>query len=398
MKFSSKIVKCPLSPIRKFEPSADMARAKNHKIYHLNIGQPDIPTPPAFFEAVKAFDTPVLSYAPSPGIPVFVSATLEYFARLGISLNAKNILTTVGGSEALGITLSTILDDGDELLVPEPYYPNYSTLAAMAGASIRPIPTSPEEGYRYAVREKILPLINENTRAILITSPGNPTGNVLSAEEMRVIADIAKEKSLFLISDEVYREFIYTGGKMSSMLEFDDIYENTIVIDSVSKRFSACGARVGVIVSRNPEFMTQAMKIVQTRLSVATLDQVGSAALYNNVDDEYFKSVRAEYKLRRDAALSKLSEIPGIVSEKPDGAFYIMAKLPVDSSEKLLKFLLEEFDDKGETVMFAPGSGFYASPGKGISEARMAYVLAKPDLERALELLKLGIEAYNSQS
>lgn len=396
MKLSSKIQKCELSPIRKFAPFADAARARGIKIYPLNIGQPDIETPAAFFDAVRNFESPVLEYAPSAGIPAYLKAVHDYYTRIGIELEPGDMLATAGGSEALSMTLACILDDGDELLTAEPFYPNYSTFTQVTGATIRPIPTFAEEGFRYAVRERIEPLINEHTRAILMTNPGNPTGYVLSRAEMRVIADIAKEHDLYVVSDEVYREFVYGGEEMTSMLEFEDLHNNVIVVDSVSKRFSACGARVGVVVSRNKAFMTEAMKICQGRLCVATLDQVGAAALYS-VGPEYFAAVREEYKRRRDTALKKLLAIPGVVCEQPEGAFYLMAKLPVDSTDKFQQWLLEEFNADGDTVMLTPGEGFYATPGKGVNEARLAYVLKQADLERAMDVLALGIAAYNAR-
>lgn len=396
MKLSSKIQKCELSPIRKFAPFADAARARGIKIYPLNIGQPDIETPAAFFDAVRNFESPVLEYAPSAGVPAYLKAVHDYYTRIGIELEPGDMLATAGGSEALSMTLACILDDGDELLTAEPFYPNYSTFTQVTGATIRPIPTFAEEGFRYAVRERIEPLINEHTRAILMTNPGNPTGYVLSRAEMRVIADIAKEHDLYVVSDEVYREFVYGGEEMTSMLEFEDLHDNVIVVDSVSKRFSACGARVGVVVSRNKAFMTEAMKLCQGRLCVATLDQVGAAALYS-VGPEYFAAVREEYKRRRDTALKKLLAIPGVVCEQPEGAFYLMAKLPVDSTDKFQQWLLEEFNADGDTVMLTPGEGFYATPGKGVNEARLAYVLKQADLERAMDVLALGIAAYNAR-
>lgn len=396
MKLSSKIQKCELSPIRKFAPFADAARARGIKIYPLNIGQPDIETPAAFFDAVRNFESPVLEYAPSAGVPAYLKAVHDYYTRIGIELEPGDMLATAGGSEALSMTLACILDDGDELLTAEPFYPNYSTFTQVTGATMRPIPTFAEEGFRYAVRERIEPLINEHTRAILMTNPGNPTGYVLSRAEMRVIADIAKEHDLYVVSDEVYREFVYGGEEMTSMLEFEDLHDNVIVVDSVSKRFSACGARVGVVVSRNKAFMTEAMKICQGRLCVATLDQVGAAALYS-VGPEYFAAVREEYKRRRDTALKKLLAIPGVVCEQPEGAFYLMAKLPVDSTDKFQQWLLVEFNADGDTVMLTPGEGFYATPGKGVNEARLAYVLKQADLERAMDVLALGIAAYNAR-
>lgn len=397
MKFSSKIEACELSPIRKFHPYVLAAEAKGRTVHHLNIGQPDIPTPPAFFDAVHNFVEDVLAYAPSPGVDVFLDAVRDYYIGLGFPIDRDDILATHGGSEALEIVMACILDDGDEILVPEPFYPNYSTFINVTGAAIRPIPTSPEEGYRYATREQIEPLINEHTRAILVTNPGNPTGVVLNRQEMRLLVDIAKEHELFLISDEVYREIVYTGEKLSSMLEFADAAENVVVVDSVSKRFSSCGARVGALISRNQELMAQAMKICQGRLCAATLDQVGAAAMYRELPAAYYTSIREEYQRRRDAVVESLAKIPGVRFSHPDGAFYVMATLPVDDAEKLQYFLLEEFEDQGETVMYTPAESFYATPGKGRNEIRIAYVTNPNDLRRAVELLGLGIAAYNSR-
>lgn len=394
MKLSKKVLECPSSPISKFDPKISEAIKKGKKIYRLNIGQPDIKTPKEFFEAVANYNVNTLAYAPSPGISEYVESVLNYFRRLDIKLKPDEIVATAGGSEALLIALFAILEEGSEVIIPEPFYPNYFTYTILSGGKIKGIKTSPESGYRYATREQIEPLINENTRAIMISNPSNPTGIVLSDEEMELLKDIAREHRLFLISDEVYREFAYSDEPLKSMLSYDDIDDNLIVIDSVSKRFSACGARVGCLISRNKEFMSQAMKIVQTRLSVASVDQVGSAALYR-MNPDYFNEIKAEYMKRRDLAIRKLDEIPGIVFGKPDGAFYIMAKLPVDNSEKLMDFLLDEFEDKGETVIFSPGTGFYEDVSQGKDEIRIAYVLNGADLERALELLKLGIEAYN---
>ena len=395
MRFSSKIQKCGLSPIRKFHPYAVAAKARGKTIYHLNIGQPDVLTPPAFFEAIRRFEQPVLEYAPSPGIPALIDAIRGYYEKLDIHFDAGHILVTTGGSEALAITLQCILDDGDEILVPEPFYPNYNTMTRTCGASIHPVPTAPEKGYHYAVREQIEREINERTRALLITNPGNPTGTVLTHDEMRMLADIAKEHELFLVADEAYREFVYGGEKLQSFGEFTDIGDNLVVIDTVSKRFSACGARIGCLISRNEELIGQALKYCQARLSVATLDQIAAANLYT-VEPEYFAAVREEYKRRRDTVVRKLKEIPGVQCECPGGAFYLMAALPVDDADKFQMWLLREFDDHGDTVMFAPGEPFYATPGKGKNEIRIAYVIEEHKLERAVDLLALGIERYNA--
>ena len=319
MKFSSRSESCELSPIRQFRPYMVEAMEKGRKVYHLNIGQPDLETPKEFFDAVRRFDEKVLEYAPSYGVDEFVNAVRDYYANLGVSIRKEDILATYGGSEALQILFSCILEEGDEVLVPEPYYPNYDTFIRMTGGKICPIPTSPEEGYRFATRERIEPLINERTRAILFANPGNPTGLVLTKEEMQTIVDLAAEYDLCIISDEVYRELAYGGRKAISMLAFPEAAENVVVVDSVSKRFSACGARIGALISRNTALMENAVKIAQARLSVATLDQVGAAALYQ-VDPAYFAETREEYRRRRDVCYRKLLEIPGVVTTDPKGA------------------------------------------------------------------------------
>ena len=396
MKFSSRIEKSQLSPIRKFYPYQVACNKKGIKIYHLNIGQPDIQTPPAYFEAIRDFSQPVLEYAPSPGIPQLIQAVQGYYSRIGIDYGEGDILVTTGGSEALQIALSCILDTDDEILIPEPFYPNYNTFVNCAGGKIVPIPTTPEEGYHYADRERIEPLITPRTRAIMISNPGNPTGVVLTPEQMRMIADIAKEHGLFLIADEVYREFIYGDEPLQSMGAYRDLDENLILIDSVSKRFSACGARIGVLITRNQTLQQHALKICQARLSVATLDQVASAALYQ-VDPHYFDSVRAEYRRRRDTIYRKLQEIPGVVCKEPQGAFYVMAKLPVPDTNAFQTWLLTEFQDNHETIMYAPGGGFFSDPALGKTQVRFAYVLNCQNLERAMDLLKLGIAQYNGR-
>ena len=396
MHFSKKIQACNLSPIRKFYPYADVAKKQGKRIYQLNIGQPDIETPAAFFDAVRGFSQPVLAYAPSPGLPVLIDAVRGYYEKLGIHFDPGDVIVTTGGSEALEIALNCILDDGDEIIIPEPFYPNYNTFTRVTGAYIHPLETTPEEGYRFAVRDRIEAAINKHTRAILVSNPGNPTGTVLSPDELRVLADVAKAHGLFLIGDEVYREFVYGGEQLESIGKFSDIAENAIIIDSVSKRFSACGARIGALITRNKALQQHALKICQARLSVATLDQIAAAALYN-VGTDYFDDVRAEYRLRRDTIYQKLTAIPGLVCAEPKGAFYVMAKLPLDDAEDFQTWLLQEFDDNGETVMFAPGAGFYATPGRGRNEVRLAYVLKQKDLERAMDLLAMGISEYQKR-
>ena len=394
MKFSRKIERCGLSPMRKFAPYAVEAEKAGKKIYHLNIGQPDIETPPAYFEAVREFSQKVLAYAPSAGMPELIDAIRGYYAKIGAELSEKNVLISTGGSEALQIAANCLLDDGDEVIVPEPFYPNYHTFITTAGGVIHPLHTKPEEGYFYADRARIEACITPKTKAIMITNPGNPTGTCLTAEQMKMLLDVAVEHDLYLVADEVYREFTYDGEPLHSFGKFDYGQENLILIDSVSKRFSACGARIGCLISRNREFMANALKYCQARLSVATLDQIAAAALYS-VGPEYFEQVRQEYKRRRDTVVRKLHEIPGVICECPRGAFYLMAALPVDDAEKFQLWLLQEFEDHGDTVMFSAGESFYATPGKGRNEIRIAYVLKQEDLERAMDLLALGIRTYN---
>ena len=292
------------------------------------------------------------------------------------------------------MTMATLLDDGDEIIIPEPFYPNYHTSVTLAGATIHPLTTCPEENYRYAVRERVEACINEHTRAILVTNPGNPTGTILTPDELKLMLDIAKEHNLFIICDEVYREFVYGGEPLQSALQYEGYEDNVIVIDSVSKRFSACGARIGLLISKNKEFMSQAMKWCQCRLCASTTDQIAAAALYS-VDKDYFAATRDEYKRRRDTMVEKLSSIPGVIYAQPKGAFYIMAALPVDDADKFQLWLLNEFDDNGETVMFSCGEPFYGTPGKGKNEVRMAYVLKQEDLARAMDILAVAIKKYN---
>jgi len=397
MKISINANRCEPSPMRKFHPLAVAAKQKGRKIYHLNIGQPDLQTPKAYYDAVHNFANATLEYAESPGMPLLIDAIRNYYAKLGVALDPNDVLITTGGSEALLITCLSILDPYTEVIIPEPYYPNYTTFVHAAGGVIRALPTCPEEGYRYADRKRIESLITKNTRAIMITNPGNPTGVVLDEQEMRMIADIAKKHDLFLICDEVYREFCYDDKfGVPTMGRFRDIDDNLVIIDSVSKRFSACGARVGCVVTKNKELQQALLKFCQSRLSVATIDQIGAAALYS-VDQEFYDQSKAEYRIRRDTVVKHLRSIPGVLVEEPMGAFYVMARLPVDDADKFQRWLLEEFEDHGDTVMFAPGAPFYETPGKGINEVRIAYVRCQEELERAMELLEKGIARYQKE-
>lgn len=396
MKLSNKVESMQFSPIRKFNPIAQKAKDAGKKVYHLNIGQPDVETPQCFMDAIKNYDSKVIAYAESGGLMVLQDAVTEYFKNYNMDIERKDMIVTTGGSEALNMTFLSILNEGDEVLIAEPFYTNYHTFATAAGGKVVPITTKAEEGYHYAKREQIEPLITEKTKAICCINPGNPTGTVLTRDEMKLIGEIAKEHDLWIIADEVYREFAYDGREATSFGQLDEFKDRVIIVDSVSKRHSACGARIGLLISKNEEFMKNVMKIAQGRLCVSTVDQIGAAALFR-LPLSYYDEVKAEYCGRRDVVYEELMKIPGVVCQKPGGAFYMTAKLPVDNIEDFLMFLLTEFEDNGETVMFAPAEGFYATPGLGKDEMRIAYVLNQADMRRGVELIRLGIEAYNAK-
>jgi aspartate aminotransferase len=396
MKLSKKVQAMELSPIRKFVPYADAARAAGKKVYGLNIGQPDIKTPEAFFKAVKGFDEEVLAYANSQGVAELLDALAGYYKRIGLDFERKNLLVTDGGSEAINMLMTAILDEGDEVIMAEPFYTNYKTFVGQAGGKVVAIPTTAEDGYQYAVKEKIENVITPKTKAICIINPGNPTGKVLTKDEMKLIVDIALAHDLFIIADEVYREFVYDGKEMTTFGSFKEAEQNVIIVDSVSKRFSACGARIGSIASKNEELMQNLLKLAQARLCCPTIDQIGAAALYN-LDPSYFNDIKKEYEHRRNVSVEALNEIEGIKYGVPEGAFYITCQLPVDNAEDFLMFLLTEFDVDGETCMFAPAGGFFSTPGVGQSDIRIAYVLNAEDMKAGINIIKEGIKAYNSR-
>ena len=396
MHISERITKIAHSPIRKFNKYALEAQEKGRRIYRLNIGQPDIETPQCFMDAIRHFDSKVIAYSESGGEFVLQEAIADYFKMYGMDFAKDDILVTNGGSEALSITFTSILDPGDDVVVAEPFYTNYHAFVSAAGGNIVPITTTAEDGYDYAKAELIEKAITEKTRAIVCTNPGNPTGRLLTIDDIKLIGEIAKKYDLWIVADEVYREFVFDGNKMSSFGMLPDISDRVIIIDSISKRFSACGARVGCIASKNPDILDCAMKMAQGRLSCPTLEQIGAAALYR-MDRSYYDEMKKEYEARRDAVYEELIRIPGIVCEKPGGSFYIMAKLPIEDVEDFLMFLLTEFEDNGETVMFSPAEGFYATPGLGRDEIRIAYVLNSDDMRRGAELIRLGIESYNAR-
>lgn len=396
MEVSKRVAAMQFSPIRRFNTYAFEAEAEGKKVYRLNIGQPDVETPACFKEAINNYDKKVIAYAESGGVTELLDAMIDYMKMYDMHYERKDLLITDGGSEALTLIFTALLNPGEEALIAEPFYTNYRTFCNQVNGKLVPLTTKAEEGYAWAKRELIEAAITPNTKAICCISPGNPTGRVLTLDEMKLIADIAKEHDLWIISDEVYREFAYDDREVTSFGMLPEVADRVVLVDSVSKRFSACGARIGAIISKNEEFMSGILKLAQGRLCVPTLEQIGAAALYR-MDPSYYDEMKAEYCARRDAAYEELMKIPGVVCQKPGGAFYLTAKLPVDNVEDFLMFLLKEFDDNGETVMFAPAEGFYMTPGLGRDEMRIAYVLDRDKMRRGAQLIALGIEAYNKK-
>lgn len=391
--FSNRVTAMQASPIRKLVPFATAAKADGVKVYHLNIGQPDIKTPRGFFDAVKNFDDEVLEYAVSQGIPELIEALQDYYKTYDMHFDKDELLITNGGSEALLFAMMATCDPGDKLLIPEPFYTNYNGFGQCVNVGVAPITTKAENGFHLPSKEEILSKIDDKVKAILLSNPGNPTGAIYSKEELEMIAEIAIEKDLWIISDEVYREFVYDGLEYTSFGNLKQVEDRVIIIDSVSKRYSACGARIGSIASKNKELIAQIMKLCQGRLCVPTLEQIGAVELYKT-PVSYFKEVNDEYRKRRDVLYSELMKVDGVICEKPTGAFYIVAKLPVDNAEDFVKWMLTEFRVDNETVMATPAEGFYATPGLGRDEIRLAYILKEEDLRKAAKILKEGLEAY----
>lgn len=392
MRLSLRVQALATSPIRKLTPYADAAKAAGKKVYHLNIGQPDILTPPQYMEAIRKYDAPVIEYGNSKGDPVLIKAIQKYYAEKGMNYDLEDIYITNGGSEALIMAATALCDDTDEILVFEPFYANYMTFAKTYGAKVVGVPTSVENGYHLPSEEMIEKFINGRTKAILVTNPGNPTGAVYTEDEMKILARLALKYDLALIADEVYREFVYDGPYKSfgTMPELD---QNLIMVDSVSKRYSACGVRIGCLICKNKAFNAQIMKVAQGRLCSPAVEMVGAAALYET-PSSYFEEVNREYKHRRDTIKACLDKLPGVKSSEPQGAFYVMVKLPVDDAEKFAIWVLENFDIDGETVMFAPGNGFYGDSTCGVDEARLAYVLSSEKIEKAIYILGEALKAY----
>ena len=393
---SSRATRMPASPIRKLVKYADEAKKRGVKVYHLNIGQPDIETPQEFFDAIHHYGEKVVAYGNSQGIAGFIDSLVRYYQRVHVDITRENVLITTGGSEALTFAMMAVAEPGEEIIVFEPFYTNYNGFAVMGDIKLVPILTRAETGFHLPAEEEIRKHITSKTRAIIICNPNNPTGTVLRIDELEMIRRIAIEKNLFILSDEVYREFIYEG-ETKSILEFDGLEHHAILLDSLSKRYSLCGGRMGCVVSRNRELMDAMVRFGQARLGRGTLEQIGSQALVD-AGDKYFAPMIGEYRLRRDALYDELMKIPGVVCQKPSGAFYIMAKLPVHEIELFAKWLLTDFSYENETTMIAPGPGFYATQGVGKNEARFAYVLNAKDCQRAIHIVAKGIEQFNAMA
>lgn len=395
-KISQRAKKMPPSPVRKLVPYALQAKQKGVKVYHLNIGQPDIETPETAINAVKNIDLKIFDYALSEGNLEYRVALRDYYHSLGFTdLTTDNFLVTNGGSEALSFAISTLCDDGDEIIIPEPYYANYNGFTSSFNVNVVAIPSTIDTGFALPSIEEFEKKITDKTRAILICNPGNPTGYLYTREELQKLAIIAQKHDIVIISDEVYREYVYDGEKQVSMLDFPEIAENCIVIDSESKRYSMCGARIGCMITRSQTIKNTAMLFAQARLSPVLLGQIAAAAAHKD-DAEYINNVREEYTRRRDLLVKLLNEIPGVVCPKPKGAFYCVAELPVDDTDKFAQWLLESYSFGNETVMVAPMGGFYSNPELGKKQVRIAYVLKDADLQRSVEILKDALRVYNS--
>ena len=386
----------PASPIRRLVPLANAAKARGTKVYHLNIGQPDVPTPPEGLAALKNIDRDVLEYSPSDGLLSLRQKLKGYYKRFNIDVDVDDIIVTTGGSEAVLFAFMSCLNPGDEIIVPEPAYANYMAFAISAGAVIRPVLSSIEEGFALPAVEEFEKLINERTRGILICNPNNPTGYLYTRKEMNQIRDLVKKYDLFLFSDEVYREFIYTGSPYISACHLEGIEQNVVLIDSVSKRYSECGIRIGALITKNKTLRNAVMKFCQARLSPPLIGQIVAEASID-APRSYSTEIYEEYIERRKCLIDGLNRIPGVYSPIPMGAFYTVARLPIDDSDKFCAWCLTDFEYEGETVMMAPASGFYSDPAKGRNEVRIAYVLKKDDLQRAVFLLGKALEAYNSR-
>ena len=395
-KISNKGAQMPESPIRKLVPYSEIAKKKGNKVYHLNIGQPDIKTPEVAIEAVKNIDIKILEYSHSAGFESYRNKLSQFYKNTGLPINPEDIIISTGGSEALLFAMGSTMDQGDEIIIPEPFYANYNGFSTASGVTVVPVISSIDTGFALPPIADFEKLITPKTKAILICNPGNPTVYLYSKEEMMQLAEIVKKHDLFLIADEVYREFTYDGDVHYSVMNIPGLEENAIMIDSVSKRYSMCGARIGCIVSKNKELMATAMKFAQARLSPPTFAQIASEAALDT-PQSYFDEVISEYRERRDTLVAELNKIEGVKVANPKGAFYCIAELPIDNADTFAQWLLESYDFNGETVMVAPAAGFYSTPGVGMNQVRIAYVLQKEDLIKAVHILKEAITAYNAR-
>jgi aspartate aminotransferase len=393
IRLATRAVEMPASPIRRLAPLAVAASRAGKRVYGLNIGQPDIPAPAEILARLREFDEPNIAYGPSEGLPEFISAVRRYYAGWDLEVSEEEIFVTTGGSEALLFVFAAIADPGEEVVVFEPFYTNYSGFAGLVGVRTVPVRTRVEDGYHLPPREEIEQRIGPKTRGVVLCSPNNPTGTVYTDEELETVGEICRRHGLFLVSDEVYREFTYDGRRHRSALTLDGLEQQVILTDSLSKRVSLCGARIGWITTRNRELLGGILKFGQARLCPPTLGQYIGAALVD-VPESYLREVIAEYQARRDLVYGALTEMPGVFVRKPEGAFYVSARLPVDDAQRFAEFMLSDFEVEGETVMVAPGDGFYATPGLGRDEARIAYVLKRGDLTRAMRIISLALEAY----
>ncbi|MEY2649881.1 MAG: putative aspartate transaminase AspC2 [Bacteroidota bacterium] len=383
----------PESPIRKLAPLADAAVQRGTRIFYLNIGQPDIESPEVALEAVKQSDLKVLEYSPSPGFASYRAGLAKYYQGIGLDVQASDVIVTTGGSEALSFAMGSMLDPGDEVIIPEPYYANYFGFAQALGAKVVSVPSSIESGFALPPISALEAVITPSTKAVLVCNPGNPTGYVYRRDELEALRDMALKHDLFVIADEVYREFVYDGAEAISVLSLAGLEQHAVLIDSVSKRYSMCGARIGCLVSKNSELVATALKFAQARLSPPTYEQIAAEAALAT-PPSYFEAVNAEYRARRDTLVSRLNAIPGVFCPTPRGAFYAVAELPVDDAEAFCRWMLEEFSFEGDTVMMAPAAGFYAARSLGKRQVRLAYVLKQAALERAMDVLEQGLAAY----
>lgn len=390
---SNKAKAMPASPIRKLVPYADAAKKKGVKIYHLNIGQPDIETPSTFLDAVKNADIKVLEYSHSAGNESYRKKLCGYYKEYNININANDIIITCGGSEAISIAMMTCFNPGDEVIIPEPFYANYNGFSCAANVVIKPIISHIDNGFALPPISEFEKLITPKTRGIMICNPGNPTGYLYTKAELEALRDLVKKYDLFLLSDEVYREFCYDGKEYISVMQLDGIENNVILLDSISKRYSACGGRIGAMISKNQEVMTSALKFAQARLSPPSYAQIGAEAALDT-PKSYFDAVKTEYIARRDYVIEALNKIPGVFCPKPSGAFYCIARLPIDDADKFCQWLLEDFNYNSQTVMLAPATGFYSTPGAGKNEVRLAYVLKIEDLKNAMSCLEEALKQY----